>query len=141
MSCEMVTCERGLVATPEFNCSTTSYTPIAPTLRPAEITLAVLPPTDDDTKVLAVFSAGPVYGAPSTMACRAASGTTMPRPVAYTMIVSPATAGLSSVIFAPAMLAQHSVGLVGPTVTVAPVLEEPAIVIPLPSGPGTLAVR
>src|SRR6266852_1511156 len=109
----MVTWDCGLVDTPEFNCSTTSYTPIAPTLMPAEITLAVLPPADDDTKLLAVFASGPVYGAPSTMACRAASGTTMPRPVAYTLIVSPATAGLSAVIFAPAMLAQHRVGLVG----------------------------
>src|SRR5260370_25302196 len=57
------------------------------------------------------------------------------------MIVCPATAGLSAVIFAPAMLAQHRVGLVGEMVTVAPVLEEPAIVIPSPSGPGTLARR
>src|SRR5437660_1569726 len=57
------------------------------------------------------------------------------------MIVPPATGGLAAGVLAPAILAQHSAGAVGPTVTVAPELAEPPMAIPLPSGPGTLARR
>ena len=60
-------------------------------------------------------------------------------------MISPACAGLSCVTGAPATLAQHSVLLLAETVT-APVVpdvgpaELPVKVMPLPSGPGTLAV-
>src|SRR5258708_1998275 len=115
--------------------------PMEPTFRPAEITLAVDPPASEETKALGSLFSGPTYFDPVIERALALSGFTGPSPVAYTMMVSPGTAGLFCVRHAPAILAQHSVGLITPTDNDAVELTPAEIAIPFPSGPATLARR
>src|SRR5436190_13952063 len=119
-----------------------------PTARLAEITLAVDPPASDETNCCGSyragsFRAGPLYFAPVSWASLAASGPTVPTPVAYTRIVSPGTAGLAWVTGLPARLAQHRVLLRLVRITYRLALSPWSVlapkVIPLPAGPAILA--
>src|ERR1700733_524798 len=133
--------------------------PICPTIKDARITVALIFPTSALTSMKGALNAGPSYLDPSTIAASAGSGRTeqkfptigllqtSPSPVAKRVMVSPGIAGLSSVIGAPATLAQHNTVLVAVSCNSAGkltglravVLVE--MVMPLPSGPGTFATN
>src|ERR1044071_3131362 len=99
--------------------------PTWPSASPAYSTLAVLPPASEETKLTGWF-AGPWNFMPvCTVDWTLGSVITgVPRPVAYTVMVSPGWAGLLAVIGAPCTLAQQSAGVVAVMITCPPALEE-----------------
>src|SRR5271157_465550 len=114
MFCAMVSAVAALLGRLGFRWSITSNSPTEPGKSVACSTSAVLPPAMALTKVgepPGGVVMGPLAGycCPSTSrACRASFRTGKPRPVAYTMINSPGSAGLLAVTRLPFTLAQQN---------------------------------
>src|SRR5438309_1893934 len=106
------------------------------------MTCAVTPFMVALTPLVALLTAGPLYGRPSKEGTGVPLGSWItPRPVASIWINSPAMAGFASVIGELGATSQQVVPVYGVNVTVAFALTLPATVIPTPAEPAALAVR